>query len=83
MRIILNMVLWSLPRGLSAKVRELGNSLPSQYRVRLSELGFREGEIVQCLRWTPFGGPRIYQVGDSVFSLASDVATFVEIEDVR
>ena len=77
------MTLWHLPR--SRKARVIGtahSSFSLLIGLRLEELGFRQGGEVTCLRKTPFGSPRIYLVGDSVFSLARDVAEQIEIETV-
>lgn len=48
-------------------------------QTRLSELGLDPGEIVQCLQSSPFGGPRIYRIGDSVFSIERALAENIEI----
>lgn len=76
------MTLWHLPRSRKARVIGTATRLSHSYRLRLEELGFRQGGEVTCLRKTPFGSPRIYLVGDSVFSLARDVAEQIEIEMV-
>jgi Fe2+ transport system protein FeoA len=74
--------LWHLPRSRKARVIGTAPRLAHAYRLRLEELGFRKGGEVTCLRKTPFGSPRIYLVGDSVFSIARDVAEQIEIETV-
>jgi ferrous iron transport protein A len=79
MRIILIMNLWNLPKDKKARVSRLEPALSVSYQRRLGELGFREGDEVVCLRNTPFGGPRIYKVGDSVFSIARDVAENITV----
>ena len=47
---------------------------------RLREIGICEGQIITCLKKTPFGGPGIYQTGDSVFSIERTLADFVKIK---
>lgn len=63
-----------------ATITSIHASMPDDYRLRLIELGFAEGERVTCVRLTPFAGPPVYKIGDSVFSIASDVAALVEVE---
>jgi Fe2+ transport system protein FeoA len=76
------MNLWELPIGHLATLKSFSSDLPISYQVRLQDLGFEIGSAVFCERWTPFGGPRVYRVCDSVFSLAKDIATFVELSEV-
>lgn len=76
------MNLWELPMGQLATLKGFSKDLPESYQNRLQDLGFEVGGSVFCERWTPFGGPRVYRVCDSVFSLAKDVATFVELKDL-
>lgn len=46
---------------------------------RLKELGVVEGREVFCIKVTPFGGPGIYRLGDSVISLDMDLAEKVQV----
>jgi Fe2+ transport system protein FeoA len=75
------MSLWNLNLNQSARVKGFDPSLPDTFRDRLEHLGFAAGEDVACVRRTPFNGPRVYRVGDSIFSLAQDIASAVLIED--
>lgn len=77
------MSLWNLKSNQSARVRGIDPSLPATFRDRLEHLGFAAGEQVACVRRTPFNGPRVYRVGDSVFSLAQDIASAVLIEEIQ
>jgi Fe2+ transport system protein FeoA len=81
MRIIIIMGnLWNLKVNQSAVVSGFSTKLAESFVSRLSALGFRNGQKVLCLGETPFGGPRIFQIGDSVFSLAGDLATGIVID---
>jgi len=71
------MTLWNLTPSQHATVKSIGTTCPELFKSRLGDLGFYPGERIVCLRRTPFGGPRIYQVGQSVFSLAEDIASLV------
>jgi len=81
MRIIIIMGnLWSLKVNQSAVVSGFSASMAEVFVNRLSALGFRVGQKVLCLGVTPFGGPRIFQIGDSVFSLAGDLANGIVVD---
>jgi ferrous iron transport protein A len=73
------MNLWDLPPSTRATVKTIATGLTPAYRKRLSELGLQDGEVVECVRHVPFGGPRIYKIGDCVYSIARDIAAEVEI----
>jgi Fe2+ transport system protein FeoA len=75
------MTLWMLPEHQSAKVLGFTDLLPEEYRQRLREIGFEKETEVLCLRSTPFAGPKVFQIGDSVFSLARDLAEMVTLEE--
>jgi len=57
-----------------ARISGFTPELPDDFRVRLQELGFREGTFVRCLRKTPLGGPHVFEINGAVFSLESSVA---------
>ncbi len=54
-------------------------NLEDKIATRLRELGLSQGRTVTCLKQTPFGGPCIYQTGDSIFSLESSLAKVIEV----
>jgi Fe2+ transport system protein FeoA len=54
--------------------------LPSEQRQRLEELGFCPGALLKCMKNTPFGGPRIFEVGGSVFSIESSLAKHLKVK---
>ena len=78
-----NLNLWDLPASTSATVAAFEDTLPKDYCLRLTELGLGIGETVECLRHVPLRGPRVYRIGDSVFSIAEDVARGVMIHAVQ
>ncbi len=69
--------LWKLAEKESAKINSFEAKLPQHLRERLMTFGLTEGETVCCLKRTPWGGPRVYQISDSVFSLDSELAEMV------
>ena len=75
------MSLWILPKHKSALIEGFSENLPAGYLMRLRELGFEKHEKVRCLKKAPFRGPRVYQVGDSVFSMAQDIAELIYIRE--
>jgi Fe2+ transport system protein FeoA len=84
MRIIIIMGnLWNLKVNQMAVVSGFSSSLTEAFQGRLSALGFRSGQKVFCLGETPFGGPRIFQIGDSVFSLACDLARGIVVDKLE
>ncbi|NQZ00111.1 MAG: ferrous iron transport protein A [Bdellovibrionales bacterium] len=74
------MNLWDLKQHQSGTMKAFSEEMPEAYRHRLQEFGFQKGELVTCLRQTPFSGPKVYQVGDSVVSLTQDLASVVAVE---
>ncbi len=75
--------LWTLKVNQVAVVSGFSTSMTEAFQGRLSALGFRSGQKVFCLGETPFGGPRIFQIGDSVFSLARDLARGIAVETLE
>lgn len=73
------MNLWNLNENESAEISSFGETMDIKYQTRLRELGFESSTPISCLKTSPFGGPRVYQIGDSVFSLTKDLASNVLI----
>lgn len=63
-----------------AQIVGFSSKLSVAYMTRLRELGFREGELVKCLKTPPLGAPRVFEVCGSVFSVESEIACECEIE---
>ena len=80
MTMIFHMNLLHLAEKAEARISGFKPGLREDFRQRLRELGFREGEFVRCLRRIPFGGPRVFMVGGTIFSLESEVARHVLLE---
>lgn len=73
------MTLWKLQPSTSAVIKGIDLSIPLEHQNRLKILGFSEGSTVACLRKTPFNGPRLFQINQSVYSLAEDIASAISI----
>ena len=69
--------LWAFKAGQRGCIASFGDDLAPSYRVRLMELGFHPGELVQCLQAPALGAPKVYRVANSVFSLDDDVARHI------
>jgi len=68
------MSLWQMSLNASKTIEDYASSIPGPYLNRINDLGLKKGESVRLIRETPFGGPKVYQVGDSVFSLSKEIA---------
>ena len=75
----MSFTLWSLKPLQAACIQTLRPVLTPEYRRRLEDFGFAPGKEIRCLQWTPLSGPRVYQVGDSVFSLDRELADAIEL----
>lgn len=71
--------LWDLLPRRTGRIVEISPRIDELYRNRLNDLGFMVGEAVACVRQTPFKGPRLFKIGDSVFSLDRDLAQSVMV----
>ena len=74
--------LWTLKAGDRGRITDIDNFLSEHYRVRLMELGFHPGEVVQCVQSPGLGAPRAFRVSNTVFSLDDEVATHIKVEPV-
>ncbi len=73
--------LWDLPQNSTAFVSGFTREISEKYRLRLDDLGFATGEKVTCIKRIPFNGPRVYKIGDGVFSIDKDVAAQILISN--
>jgi Fe2+ transport system protein FeoA len=73
------MTLWDLKQGTSATVDSFCSGLQSEYRTRLSELGFHPGELIACVLSPRLGAPKLYRVNNPVYSLDDSVASLIII----
>lgn len=74
------MQLWNMKEKTEAVICALSNDIPDRYRQRLRELGFHVDEKITCVKRTFAGGPRLYQVGNCVYSLEKDIAHAIEVK---
>ena len=65
--------------GQTVTVMGFRPGLGAAERRRLGELGFCEGASVRFLRRAPFGGPHVYEVCGSVFSVESRLAAHIDV----
>jgi len=72
--------LWTLKAGDRGRIAGYDDAILQHYRVRLMELGFHVGELVQCVQAPGLGAPRAYRVSNTVFSLDDEVATHILVE---
>jgi Fe2+ transport system protein FeoA len=71
--------LWDMNAGDTAELAGWSDALPQVYETRLLELGFRPGATVACVQRPRFGAPRIFRVGNAVFSLEDTIGCAVLI----
>ena len=74
------MTLWELNPSSHATISKLSKNLHKQLYSRLNDLGFIPTETITCLRASPFNGPRVFQVSDSVFALDREIAQLIQVE---
>lgn len=72
--------LWSLQENAEAVIRGLADSIPDRYRRRLRDLGFHVDERIVCVKRTFAGGPRLYRIGNCVYSLEKKIANAIEVK---
>lgn len=77
------MNLWQASEGQRVRVHDYATNLPETYKTRLIELGFHPGEEVVCLKWSLLGGPHLFAVENCIYSLDRDIATMVEVSEVK
>lgn len=72
--------IWNLTKMQKGIVSKLSLELDHSLMTRLLEMGLAPKEEVLCLRTTPMGGPKVFQIRDSVFSLEKSIAEKIYIE---
>lgn len=65
--------------GQTVRVAGLRTGLGDSEQRRLGELGFCEGARVRYLCRAPLGGPYVYEVSGSVFSLEPRLVSHIEV----
>lgn len=73
------MTIWDLPKKAQGYITGLASSVNPNLSQRLEEMGFVEGQIVKCMKRTPFKGPLVIQVQDCVYSVDRALAEQISI----
>lgn len=73
------MTLWELSKNTQAYIDDVNPILNTQLRTRLSEMGFSTGEVLKCMKRSPFNGPIVIQIQDCVYSLDKQLAQSIFI----
>lgn len=68
------MTLWEMPKKTSATIHTLDDDLTVALKTRLNEMGFVPGELLTCMKRSPFNGPLVVQIQDCVYSLDQQLA---------
>jgi Fe2+ transport system protein FeoA len=76
------MTLWEMAVGSHAKITGYNTSIDSGVQDRLGGLGFAIGKNVECVRHTPFFGPRVFEVSGTIFALEKQLAMEVIVQTV-
>lgn len=75
--------LWESPLNLQVEVISLSDQLADKHYQRLLDMGLSAGRKVVCIRRPPFGGPRVYQLSDTVLSLEKELALNIFVKENR
>jgi ferrous iron transport protein A len=75
--------LWNLSVQTTAIISAISENLDSKYRQRLADLGIVPGEQILCVRRTPFGGPKVFQLRESLFSFDKEISENILVEPIR
>jgi Fe2+ transport system protein FeoA len=73
------MTLWDLPKNSNAQVTGLNDALLANLRLRLNEMGFVPGEMLRCMKRSPFNGPLVVQIQDCVYSIDKQLAQHIDV----
>jgi Fe2+ transport system protein FeoA len=75
--------LWLLKRDEQCQIVGFDSQLDSAIKARIDELGFRVGARVICTQAPRLGAPKLYRVGNAVYSLEKPVAMMVQIQRIE
>ncbi len=67
-----------LAPGQIAEILSFSDDLSESFLTRLRELGFREGEVVRCVRHLPLGAPPVFEICGTNYSVDFDVASQIQ-----
>lgn len=63
-----------LEPGQLGEIVSFSDNLSEAFLTRLRELGFREGEVVRCVRHLPLGAPPVFEICGTNYSVDNEVA---------
>ncbi|NRP15665.1 FeoA family protein [Marinobacterium sp. xm-a-152] len=69
--------LWQMKRGIQSVIEGFTPALDAAVIARLEELGFHQGARVLCTQAPRLGAPKLYKVGNAVYSLEKTIAECV------
>ncbi|MFC4654233.1 MULTISPECIES: FeoA family protein [Rheinheimera] len=70
---------WDIPKGKTAEISGLDQSLSKDVVLRLHDMGFSPAQQVLCLQRGFLGGPVVVAVADAVFTLERQIASCILI----
>lgn len=74
--------LWQMKRGVQSVIEGFNPALDLSVKGRLVELGFHQGSRVLCTQSPRLGAPKLYKVGNAVYSLEKTIAECVMVHPV-
>lgn len=75
--------LWLLKRDEVCQIVGFDSLLDSAIKARIDELGFHVGASVVCTQAPRLGAPKLYRVGNAVYSLEKPVAMMIKIQRIE
>lgn len=76
------MNIWQLAVNQKGQILGYSSEIIVEQKRRLQDLGFVEGEVVECVRRLPFDGPCLFQVQNTVYALEKNIATSVLLDGI-
>jgi Fe2+ transport system protein FeoA len=71
-----------MKRGVQSVIEGFSPALDLSVKGRLEELGFHQGSRVLCTQSPRLGAPKLYKVGNAVYSLEKTIAECVIVHPV-
>jgi ferrous iron transport protein A len=72
-------LLWDLKASESAEVKVIESKLEPAVKIRLTEMGFEQGQKVSCTRRSPFNGPMVIQLAGTALAIEKPIAEKIYI----
>ncbi len=73
------MTIWDLPKRAQGTIASLNQNTPPALAQRLQEMGFVEGQMIKCMKRSPFRGPIVLQVQDCIYSVEQSLAEQINL----